>query len=373
MGEILQQFLSALLAFLLGFTGFFGTSSKKDIENVILLIGDGMGEMHLEMTEAMRGISLTMNELPQKGYSKTRSASSSVTDSAAGATAIACGVRTENGMIGLYWDKESGVTRQPGTRPMNLTEVCMENGMKTGVITTDDLSGATPGGFTAHTSSRKNYSDITSQQIQSDIDLIWGKADGTLTEAQVTAAGYTYIDTLSEMNALTGEEKSYGMFTASLYYPYNKNKSTPTLSQMAAKAIDILDSTSEDGFFLMIEGAHIDKKSHDQNEEGAAEALEEFDNTVRVALEFAKQDGHTLVVVTADHETGGVTLNANGEYEMTTGSHTGVNVPLRAYAPDGYEFIGENEAIDNTQISVRIAQALEFPAGSIPCAVFIDS
>lgn len=369
MTEVLQKFLSSLMSFLLAFSALFGIPTEKRIQNVILLIGDGMGELHLEMAKQMRDITLTMDELPQQGNAITRSANKKVTDSAAGATAIACGVKTANGQVGTYWLEDPDFKYHANTHPKNITEACMENGLKTGVITTDELSGATPGGFTAHTSSRKNYEDITSQQIQSGIDIIWGREDGTLTEEQVTAAGYKYIDTLNEMNALNGNTKSYGMFTAGLYHTYNKNSYTPTLSQMTEKAISLLDSTNENGFFLMVEGAHIDKKSHDENEEGAAEALEEFDNAVKVALDFAKENKHTLIVVTADHETGGITLNEEGIYEMTTGSHTGVNVPLRAYAPEGYVFIENGDIIDNTQISVRIAKALELPEASIPCEV----
>ena len=369
MGIALQKFISALMSFILAFSSLIGISTEKKIQNVILLIGDGMGEMHLEMTEEMRDVSLTINTLPQQGKSITRSANKDVTDSAAGATAIACGVKTANGMIGMYWKNDPAHKNSSYSYPKNLTEACKENGLKTGIITTDDLSGATPGAFTAHTSSRKNYNDITSQQLQSGFDIIWGKADGTLTEEQVTKAGYTYIDTIYEMNALTGNEKSYGMFTSSLHHVYNENIYTPTLSQMTSKAIGLLDSSADKGFFLMVEGAHIDKKSHDQDEKGAAEALEEFDNAVKVALDFAKSDGHTLVIVTADHESGGLILNANGEYEMTTDNHTGVNVPLRAYAPHDYTFIEQGEAIDNTQISIRIIKALELPGSSVPCEV----
>lgn len=369
MALTVERFLAAVMAFIISLSSLFGIPTEKKIQNVILMIGDGMGEMHLKMTEEMRDVSLTINEFPQQGKAITRSANKKVTDSAAGATALACGVKTANGQIGTYWLEDPDFKYHANTHPKNITEVCRDNGLKTGVITTDDLSGATPGGFTAHTSSRNNDEDITSQQLKSGFDIIWGKEDGTLTEKQVTSAGYTYIDTIEEMNALTGDEKSYGMFTASLYHTYNKNDYTPTLSQMTEKAIELLDATNENGFFLMVEGAHIDKKSHNKDEEGAAEALEEFDNAVEVALNYAKENKHTLVVVTADHETGGVTLNDEGVYEMTTGDHTNANVPVRAYAPGNYVFIENWDTIDNTEISQRIVKALQLPADSIPCEV----
>ena len=367
---IAPKLIALLLMIFAAILSILGAASPKKVQNVILLVGDGMGEMHLDMTEEMRDVSLAINTMPQQGYSMTYSANKAITDSAAGATALSCGVKTANGMIGMYWTKAPDYNIPEGSYPKNITEICMENGMKTGIVTTDKLSGATPGAFTAHTESRNNDDDITAQQIESGIDILWGKDSKTLTPEQVTDAGYTYISTIDEMNALTGNEKSYGMFTASLYHTYNKNDYTPTLSQMTEKAIELLDADSENGFFLMVEGAHIDKKAHDQNEKGSAEALEEFDNAVELALNFAEKDGQTLVVVTADHETGGVILNDDGVYEMTTGDHTAVNVPVRAYGP--YEFIADGEIIENIMIPVRIADALELPENSIPFEVVTE-
>lgn len=367
MAGFIPKLIALLLTIVAAISSILSMSAEKKVQNVILLIGDGMGEMHLDMTGEMRDVSLAMNTMPQQGYSMTYSANKAVTDSAAGATALACGVKTANGMIGMYWTEAPDYNRAEGSYPKNITELCMENGMKTGVVTTDKLSGVTPGAFTAHTESRKNDEDITAWQIESGIDILWGKNPKTLTPEQVTEAGYTYISTIDEMNALTGDEKSYGMFTSSLYHTYNKNEYTPTLSQMTAKAIELLDADSKNGFFLMVEGAHIDKKAHDQNEKGSAEALEEFDNAVALALDFAEKDGQTLVIVTADHETGGVILNDEGIYEMTTGDHTAANVPVRAYGP--YDFIADGEIIENIMIPVRFVKALGFPENSLPFEV----
>ena len=354
-------FFTALFTFLFSIPSM---SVRKNVDNVILFVGDGMGEMHIEMTKEMRNTDLIIDTLPQQGYAMTYSASSSVTDSAAGGTALATGTKTENGRIATYWPKMEGYAEYEGYYPLSITELCMKNGLKTGVITTDNLTGATPGAFTAHAESREDKEDIALDQLASGIDIIWGKDDSTVTSSQVKAAGYTYIKTIEGMNSLTGNEKSYGLFTESMYHVTNKNSYTPTLSQMTARAIELLDSTSENGFFLMVEGAHIDKRSHDQDEAAAAEALEEFDNAIELALEFAEADGRTLIVVTADHETGGVIINDNGEYEMTTGSHTSRNVPVRAYGP--YSFVTDGEIINNIEVSVRIAAALGFEKGSIP-------
>lgn len=367
MSGLITKILALLLTIITAISSVLSMSAEKQVQNVILFIGDGMGEMHLDMTEDIRDVSLAINTMPQQGYSMTYSANKAVTDSAAGATALACGVKTANGMIGRYWTQAPDYNRSDGAYPKNITELCMENGMKTGVVTTDKLSGATPGAFTAHVEDRDYDEEITAWQIRSGIDILWGKDSGTLTSGQVTEAGYTYISTINEMNALTGNEKSYGMFTSSLYHTYNKNEYTPTLSQMIAKAIELLDSESKNGFFLMVEGAHIDKKAHDKDEKGSAESLEEFDNAVELALDYAEKDGQTLVIVTADHESGGVILNDKGSYEMTTDGHTAANVPVRAYGP--YDFIADGEIIDNIMIPVRIAEALGFSENSIPFEV----
>ncbi len=363
----IPKIISLLIAMLTVLISIFNLPAEKNVKNVILLIGDGMGEMHLDMTEELRDVSLAINTMPQKGYSMTYSANKAVTDSAAGGTALACGVKTSNGTIGMYWGKDTSHNVAAGNYPRNITEVCRDNGMKTGVVSSDKLSGATPAAFTAHTESRDNDEDITLQQLETGFDIMWGKTSKTLIPEQVTEAGYTYVSTLDEMNALTADEKSYAMFTSSLYHTYNKNSYTPTLSQMTSKAIELLDTDNKNGFFLMVEGAHIDKKAHNQDEKGSAEALEEFDNAVELALEFAVRDRHTLVVVTADHECGGVILNDDGVYEMTTDGHTGVNVPVRAYGP--YEFVADGEIIENIMVPVRIADALELPEGCIPFEV----
>lgn len=364
MEATLMKIFSAVMSFILALSSFFGLPTGNKIKNVILMIGDGMGENHITMTEQMYDASLTINTFPLQGYAMTYSASSPKTDSAAGATALACGVKTNNGVIGMFPDENGDLTASK-----SITEICRDNGLKTGVITSDKLTGATPGGFTAHTDDRDNASDITSQQVETGFDIIWGTEDDTITEEQVTQKGYVYVDTLDEMNALTGNEKSYAMFTSSVYHTYNKNSYTPTLSQMTSKAIELLDSTAENGFFLMVEGAHIDKKSHNKDEEGAAEALAEFDNAIENALEFAKTDGSTLVIVTADHETGGVTLQEDGTYIMTTGNHTSTKVPVRAYSKTYYPFIENGEKINNIDIPKKILEALGLSHVTFPCVI----
>lgn len=366
--QFLQPIIATVMSLFMSLSALFGTAEVvterapedyENVKNVVYLIGDGMGPNHLEKTKNELGIELTMDTFEYIGRSRTRSASSSVTDSAAGATALACGVRTYNGAVGVYMYDPLHVESQP----KSLTELCIENGMMTGIVTTDKTSGATPGGFSVHTFERGNTLDIDTQQMYSDIDLIWGGTSDYISQEICEANGFTFVKTYSEMMAIEEGERSFAQFDNNTWTDEQVDADTPTLSQMAMKAIDVLDDTDE-GFFLMIEGAHIDKHSHNNYDEGMTEALKEFDETIAAVLEYAQQDGETLVVVTADHETGNITLNSDGTYSFTQGSHSAANVPLLVYGSD--TFIEDGETVDNIQIPERIAYSLGFTAEQFP-------
>lgn len=374
--SIWSKILAFFMSIIMAIGAFFGAYEEPaqpqgkteyfngEIKNIIYLIGDGMGFNHLEKTKVERQTTLVMDSFEFAGSSMTRSANSEVTDSAAGGTALSAGVRTDNGAIGVYpSDKNAEISY-----PKNITELCMERGMLTGVVTTDETTGATPSAFSAHSSSRNNEEELTADQLSSGINLIWGKANGVATESDVEANGYDYIATYDEMMALEEGSCSYGQFTSSLWTLKQSNKKTPNLEQMAMKAIDILDDTDE-GFFLMIEGAHIDKHSHNNLSEKMTEALKEFDNTIEAVLEYAKADGETLVVVTADHETGAITLDGD-EYKFTSGSHSKVDVPLLVYGSD--KFMENGAVLNNYDIPARIAYTLGYGEEDFPIAVTVS-
>ncbi len=359
---LLKRLVPLITALSMVFSLFYGMGAEapeiENFKNIIFMIGDGMGENHLEWTNQELGIDLIMETMPLRGQSKTRSFSDFVTDSAAGATALACGIRTTNGALGVYpFDMYDLVAH-----PMNLTELAMEKGMKTGIVVTDSNVGATPSGFSVHTDARGNSDDIATQQINSGIDLIWGYASSQTKREDVEAAGFEYVDSLSKMEALEAGSRSFGQFNGDQLWRDETSDDTPTLSEMAEKALSLLDN--EDGFFIMIEGAHIDKFSHNNNKENMMMTAKEFDKTVGIALEFARNDGNTLVIVTADHETGAIKLNKQGAYEFTSGSHSSANVPLFVYGSDN--FIEQGEAIKNTDVAKRTALAMGFSADSFP-------
>ena len=372
-GTYWGQFASAVMALVMFVGTTFGlfvpstTSAAENyfdenVKNVIFLIGDGMGFNHLNKTKNERSIELTMDEFDIYGASRTRSTSSSVTDSAAGGTALATGIRTTNGTIGVYPMDPVGAF----SYPKNITELCSERGMLTGVITTDETSGATPSSFSAHSSDRGNKEDITNDQLRSTIDLIWGTANGVATKSTARSYGYTYVTTYDEMMALPEGSRSFAQFTNNLWTLEQSDANTPNLEQMTMKAIDILDDTDE-GFFLMVEGAHIDKHSHNNDDDKMTEALQEFDETIEYVLEYAKADGETLVVITADHETGAIVANNDGTYSFTSGSHSAANVPVLIYG--SRNIIQNGETLNNYEIPIRIAYALGFTEDQFPYEV----
>ena len=364
LSAIWTDILSVIMSLILSFGSFFGTIIPstteapdnyydENIKNVIFLIGDGMGYNHWEKTKQERGIELTVETMDYCGSSMTRSLSSEVTDSAAGGTALSCGIRTNNGAVGVYFDDPY----ESFSRPMSLTELCMERGMMTGVVTTDETTGATPSAFSAHSSDRGNAEDLTNDQLASDIDLIWGTNNGVATKRAAELNGYTYVTTYDEMMSLEEGSKSYAQFTNNLWTLEQSDENTPNLEQMTEKAIDLLDDTDE-GFFLMVEGAHIDKHSHNNDDASMTESMEEFDRTIALCLEYAKEDGETLVIVTADHETGAITLNDDGTYSFTQDDHSAADVPIRVYGTD--KIVKDDETINNYEIPMRVAYVLGF-------------
>lgn len=374
MNKLMAKIVSVLISIALTFGtvfGFFAPSRTKkdayyynaDIKNVIFLIGDGMGFNHLEKTKLERNTELVMDTFEFNGQSMTRSFTNAVTDSAAGGTALSTGIRTANSAVGV-----NCIDKNPKySYPKNLTELCKERGMMTGVITTDETSGATPASFSAHSSDRYNTEDITNDQLTSDIDLIWGKANGVATKSAAEENGFEYVVTYSEMMALEEGSRSFAQFTNSLWTLDQSDKNTPTLEQMAMKAVDLLDDTDE-GFFLMIEGAHIDKHSHSNDSDKTTESLLEFDKTIEAMLEYAEKDGETLVIVTADHETGAITLD-NGSYVFTSGDHSSANVPVLVYGSD--KIVSGGSKLNNYEIPIRIAYTLGFTEKEFPMNVIV--
>jgi alkaline phosphatase len=361
----ISTFTAIILIFcnICGFTGYKGTGheSERTYKNVILMIGDGMGFNTIAATKALRQVSISMESMPVQCESKTRSITNKITDSAAGGTALACGIRTYNSAIATYLFAPLGNFYNV---PKSLTELAKENGKAAGVVTTDKTSGATPSTFSAHSLTRGDELDISLDQMTSDLDLIWGASSKSVTKFGCEINGFDLITTADEMNALQPGTRSFAQFDFDAFKNVNNDNGTPYLKDMTSKAIELL-SSDEDGFFLMVEGAQIDKFSHGNNFDGSTAQTVEFSKAVQAALDFAAKDGNTLVVVTADHETGGITYNeATGEYYYTTGNHTGVNVPVFVSADDAGFVNGE--AYKNCEVSTQIARAMGYDSTQFP-------
>ncbi len=336
--------------------------ADKKIKNVILLIADGTGIAQITSGQyAIVGSDgyLNIQRLPITGITRTKSANSLVTDSAAGATAYSCGEKTDNGMIAYMPDGRSCKT---------LLEFAEEMGLSTGLVATSTITHATPASFAAHVKSRSMQDVIAAQYLDADVEVLLGggyeyfipqttegssrKDDRNLID-EFTAIGYDFVDNAEDM-ADNKSEKILGLFSS-----MGKNR-TPTLAQMTDKALSNL-STNEKGFFLMVEGSQIDWGGHENDSEYVIREMRDFDAAVKSALDFAEKDGETLVVITADHETGGMTLQNSKsdskemEIYWTTTHHTGVPIATMAYGPHAVKFSGWQE---NTDVGRKIAELM---------------
>ena len=367
--KALAVFMSVFMAVygLLGLTGNVSDEYEEGkYKNVILLIGDGMGFNTVAATEDLTGVDLVMNDMPVKASSDIDSFIIPYTDSAAGGTALSTGTRVWINSVGVFpFDPFS---YEDMNTPLTLGELVKADGKATGVVTTDLTSGATPSSFSAHTFARGNEAQIANDQLISGFDLIWGGDTKSITKENTEANGWTYIDNEDDMMALEADSRSFAQFNFDDLYYCTNEYNTPSIEEMTEKAIEILDA-NENGFFLMVEGACIDKNAHNNIMEGVTQCTVEFDKAVAAALEFAEEDGETLVVVTADHGTGGIKYNEEtGEYYFTSGQHDFDDVPVYVSATDA-GFVSGIE-IKNREIPVQIARVMgygkdQFPASRI--------
>ncbi len=346
------------------------TKADKDVKiakNVILLISDGTGLSQVSSAFYFKESSPNYARFKNIGLIKTSSSREDVTDSAAGATAFACGIKTYNGAIGVADDS---------TTVKNLVEIASLKKIKTGMIATSSITHATPASFYAHTLNRGYSEEIAAHLVQSEIDFFAGgglqffnqREDGqnllnTLQEKQFT------IDTtsLSDFATIKSSEKAGYLLANDAMLPVSEGRGD-FLSKATELAIQFL-SKDDSGFFLMTEGSQIDWGGHANNAPYLVSELIDFDDAVGKALDYAEKDGNTLVIVTSDHETGGFTLAAKkkktedgeeysdySEIGMTfsTAGHSATLIPVFAYGPGSEEFTGIYE---NSDIFEKILNA----------------
>ena len=329
----------------------------KKIKNVIFMIGDGMGFEQVNVGWVANGGKLNMTEqMPVLGASRTYATDQLITDSCAGGTALAIGQKTKYGYIGI--DKDANPVES------NL-QYAKRKGMKTGVTVTCRINDATPADFCVHGPSRKDEEGLAAQFVTANVDFISGggthfwnqRSDGRNLIDEMKAKGYTFVDKLENVADVKGD-KFLGLFEE-----YEMSPSLdrgPVLLETTKKAIEMLDNKK--GFFLMIEGSQIDDYAHRNKVGQMCEELFDFDKVIGYVLEWAAKDGETLVVVTADHCTGGLTLLKGSLEERTvkvhfsTKGHDGVMVPVFAFGPGAENFAGIHDNAEVGQIVRKLMQ-----------------
>jgi alkaline phosphatase len=335
--------------------------SKTDhkVKNVILMIGDGMGLPDIYAAMTVSEYPLNIQRCTITGLQTTFSSDNYITDSAAAGTAIATGNKTKNGVIGMD---------SLGVRVKSVLEIVKEKGLAAGLVSTSSVTHATPASFVAHESSRGSYEDIARDFLYTGIDVFIGggydhfakRKDKLNLIDSLKFRGYE-VDTTLNMVLKSTSGKLAG-FTAPGQNPYRLKGRGDMLPEASGKAIEVLNRNKK-GFFLMIEGSQIDWAAHANVADTVVDETLDFDKAVGVALDFAINDGHTLVIITADHETGGVTITGGDRKKHTvklnfsTKDHTAVMVPVYAFGPGADRFSG---IYDNTAIIKKILKAYGF-------------
>lgn len=300
-----QSAMLAVCVLLLVALSSMGVLATPVTKNVIYMIADGTSFTQLEMARVVKGAPLVMDNLTVQSEARNASLDNAATDSAASGTAHATGSRTNNGMLSVTPD---------GQVLRSVVYLAKAAGLKTGVVTNDALYGATPGAYIANVESRKESGNILEQAIfETQPDVLMGGGLGvykTIGAAErLGQTGYQFVRTAAELRAwdATSEAKLLGLFAQdSMAYAVDRPESEPTLAEMTRVALEIL-ARDETGFFLMVENDRIDVAGHANDMRRSIYDTLAFDEAVAVALAFAADREDTLVVVTADHETGGLT------------------------------------------------------------------
>ena len=323
----------------------------RKVKNIIFMIGDGMGLEQISAAWVCNGGKLNLDNFTNVGIQRTYSANKLVTDSAAAGTALATGHKTDNGMISMTPDTVA---------VKSLAEEAMEKGKRTGAAVTCRVNDATPAVFFSHSASRKNQEDIVEQMAGSGVYFLSGggtkfwrdREDGKDISEDVKARGYSYVETKEDLMAVENGPVIALMDTYELKPSLDRGDILPA---SVTKALELLDNRK--GFFLMIEGSMIDDGGHDNKAGHTMEEIFDFDRTLGIVLEWAAKDGQTLVIVTADHATGGMTLLSGSIDEKrirvnySTTGHNGIALPVFAWGPHSEDFVGIYE---NTELSDRI-------------------
>lgn len=352
--------------------------AEQSVKSVIMMIGDGMGINHITAARISLGdgaySQLNLDTMPYTGFSINFSNNDLVTDSAAAATALATGFRTDNKRL---------ATLPGGTPVKSIMLVAKERGLSTGVVATVKITDATPAGFLVQADSRSFEKTIAEDILKTQTDVLLGGGLDVFganpftkeprTRSLINQAiqdGYTYVfdrDGLLNLEVTPGL-KVLGLFMGGdMSFEITRFNIEPTISEMTERALEIVGQNPQ-GFFLMVEGSKIDRAGHSNSPKEMIGDVLAFDQAVGVALDYAQSHPGTLVVVTADHETGGFGITSGDpsgkvvNYGWLSTGHTGAMVPVYAYGPGAERFTGTMQI---TEIPIRIAELMgitDFPA-----------
>ena len=348
------------------------TSDYEYPENIILFIGDGMGVAHITAGKIARG-NINLERFSVMGLVTTHSAEHLVTESAAAATALATGYKTNNRAISV------SVDRQP---LKTLFEYAKERGKSVGVVVTSSVTNATPAAFMAHANDRRQQADIAEQIAYSNIDVLIGGGWAYFVPAanpgskrkdqkNLLAALETRMPVILTEDKLSASVQADNHKLAALLSPDGLPKAADrdySLTQLTRSAIHLL-SKNPNGFVLMVEGSQIDWASHDHDQQDLIAELIDFDDAVGAGLDFAEKNRTTLMVVTADHETGGLAVHDGSVQNrqvtataFTTTGHTAAMVPLFAYGPGSTRLSGiqDNARVGRTLIELLLKREIKF-------------
>lgn len=331
-------------------TGLLFTAAQAaPIRNVILCIGDGMAEEQVKAARFYAGTNLCFESFPYQSFMTTDSADSSVTDSAASGTAIATGVKVNNYVLSLQLPGD-------GRELETMLEYFSQREKMTGLVTTSYITHATPAAFGAHTASRHNTNEIAADYLtQTRPNILFGGGGYGITPESAETAGYTVVTNRATLLALNPAAETYvsGQFGCGhMPYEYDGLALLPRLHEMVQAALSLLDN-DPDGFFLMIEGARIDHAGHNNDIIRSIHETLEFSESVQVVYLWMQTHTNTLLLVTADHECGGLEVledNGPGCYPTvawTTTSHTDEPVPVYAAGLQAHQAAN---VTDNTDI-----------------------
>ena len=336
------------------------TARAQEVKSIIYLIGDGMGLSSVSMMQVESGYETTIFDSAENiALQKTYSMDNRITDSAASGTALATGFKTNNTYLGVTAD---------GTPVESLMEVSQRQGMATGVVVTTYLQHATPAAFYAHINSRHEYQAISEQLAASSLDVAIGggmaffkEVYGDDVKKSLRKCGFKLATTMDEVRATPEDSR-----LVALLADYEVGSNTGSyLADATSEALRLL-ADDEDGFVLMVEGSLIDGMGHANDAKAQQLEMQSFMQAVEVAVAFANENPGTLVVVTADHSTGGLsivsadadfTLSEQGvEYRWTTKGHSGEMIPIYLYGA-GAESI--NGIMENSDLGTKLKSVIE--------------